>query len=198
MQKSRMFGGVLACALALSVLSVAGPAVAAETGGDQKFPAMQMIMDESGQPTTSTFTVDPGTYSVDGTETVLRAAATYTCSGKTDSPHYSKNGGSVIAKTRVNCSGPSGVIPIRVYSLLGKTSTNNISTLKIVAESNYVQNVTVNSPTPQTWYVPAQGSPTKIAAGAYFRGSHSGAGAPPLQAFNIGAAPSSFVYVPKP
>lgn len=153
-------------------------------------------MDPSGAETVSTFTVGAGTYKVDGAPNVtLSAAATYTCTGKTDSPHWSSGSASVIAKTRVTCAGPSGTIPIRVYSLLGRTTQNNISTLKIVAESNYVQNVVVNLGT-TTWYVPAQNSGTHIPAQAYFRGSHSGSGEPPLLPFNISAAASNFLWVP--
>lgn len=175
----------------------ASPAFASGADTDsQEFPALEMIMDPSGAVTTSTFTVAPGDYVMkDGRQLSITAAATYDCRGKTDNPHWSSGTGSVIAKTRVTCSGSAGTIPISVYSMLGRTSQNNVSTLKIVAESHYTQNVTSNVGN-QTWYVPAQNSGTKIARSAYFRGSHSGQGAPPMTPFNIGAAASAFIWVP--
>lgn len=197
MKARQALGGALAIGIAIALVA-GSPATASDDSAPatQEFPAQQILMDPSGAQTTSTFTVAPGRYTVKGgADVTLAAAATYTCTGKTDNPHYSSGAASVIAKTRVTCSGPAGNIPIRVYSLLGRTTQNNVSTLAIVAESNYVQNVAVNIGT-TTWYVPAQNSGTHIPRAAYFRGSHSGQGAPPLIPFTIGAAASSFIYVP--
>lgn len=198
MQPVRKLGSLIVLgALIVGVGLSASPAFASEAEpGDQEFPALSMLMDPSGAETTSTFTVEPGNYvTKDGQRLSVAAAATYQCTGKTDNPHWSSGSASVIAKTRVTCTGPTATIPINVYSMLGKTSQNSVSSLSIVATSQYTQNVVVNAGA-TTWYVPAEGSGTKISRGAYFRGSHSGAGAPPLIPFNIGAAASDFIWVP--
>ncbi|MCS5487358.1 hypothetical protein NY588_09485 [Curtobacterium flaccumfaciens pv. beticola] len=190
--------GVVA-AVALPLL-IAGPAQADEAATPEQLPqfALQALTGPD-DTSTSTFTVPAGKYTdAAGKTRTFAAQATWVCNGKTDNPHWSKGAASVIAKTRVTCKGPTATVPIRVESLLGRTTHNSINSLQIVAESNYVQNVAAdpNGLMSQTWYVPAQGSATHIARNAYFRGSHSGQAAPPLKPFNIGAAASAFLYVP--
>jgi len=179
----------------LALLSSASAASAEPT----PLPLPNFAMDAmtaDGKPATSEFVVPAGTYKdAAGKVVTLRDPQVYTCNGKTDSPHWSSGSSSVIAKTRVTCTGPTNLtLGVGVYSLLGKTAQNNVASLVIVAESNYQQNVVSNGGA-QTWYVPATGSGTHISRGAYFRGSHSGQIQVPAMG-GIGAAASQFLYVP--
>lgn len=132
----------------------------------------------------------------DGERNEVAKAATFTCISSVDSPHLSSGAGNVIVKPRVACKGPSTTIPIRVIGYLAKSSKESIPSLRIVAESDYTQRVTVNAKTSygpkQTWCVPRQSSSTKISSGAYFRGSASASAVVP---FNIPGAPSDFRWV---
>jgi len=156
---------------------------------------LEMLAAEDA-PTTLTFEVGPDDNLLDSNGDPIPSNSVYRCTGSVNNPHWSKKAGSVIAKTKILCKGPASRIPIRVYSLLGKTPVRSISSLKIVAESNYVQNVTIGKVKP--WYVPRKKDSTKIPAGAYFRAASSGRAEPPLKPINIGKAASRFVFVPKP
>ncbi len=165
-----------------------------------EYPALEAIATPGSGPQEVEFSIDAGSYrGPDGEQINVAKAATYTCVLSVDNPHWSSGSGSVIAKPRVACKGPTSTIAIRVLGYLGKTSQNSISSISIVAQSDYSQNVTVTSTTnygpKQTWYVPRQGSTTKISRGAYFRGSASAAPAPPLLPFNIPGAASTFLWV---
>jgi hypothetical protein len=156
--------------------------------------AFEMTVEAGQGSVESTFTVGPGTYKdAAGKVLVLKDGATWTCVGVTDDPHYSKGAEGVIAKTRLACGGPAGTIPIEVQSLLGRTTKNSISSLKIVKESNYVQYVVSNG-SYKTWYVPETGKKGST-RGAYFRASNVGRSAPPLKTFSTTPGASNFKYV---
>lgn len=141
-----------------------------------------------------TVTVEPGTYKMaDGNVKNVTAAA-WECRGYQDNPHHSKGAPGVIAKARLFCTGQSGTIPISVHQILGRTSTNSISTLRAVKTSTYTQGVVVNSTAPTVWYVPRTGP--GATRGAYFRASHAGQSAPPLITFYTKGAASQFIWVP--
>lgn len=195
-------------AFAIAAIAMIGssslPASAAESSVDDlpEYPTLQAMLNPDGSAQPTTFSVEAGQYrGPQGERITVAASGTWTCILTVDTPHWSSGAASVIAKPRVACRGanPSS-IPIRVSGLLGKTSVNSISSLQIVASSEYVQNVQVTSSTTfgpkQTWYVPAQGSGVHISRGAYFRGSASAASSAPLLPFNIPSAASSFLYVP--
>ncbi len=165
-----------------------------------EYPAINAIATPDSGPQEVEFSIDAGAYrGPEGERIEVAKAATYTCILSVDNPHWSSGAGSVIAKPRVACKGPTSTVAIRVLGYLGKTSQNSISSLTIVAQSDYTQNVTVTSTTSygpkQTWYVPKQGSSTKISRGAYFRGSASASPAPPLLPFNIPGSASAFLWV---
>lgn len=182
----------------VAMMAVAFSASAASASPTpQPLPDFAMhAMTASGEPVTSEFVVPAGTYKdAAGKVITLSGPQTYTCRGKTDNPHWSSGANSVIAKTRVTCAGPTNLtLGVGVYTLLGKTAQNNVGTLKIVAESNYRQNVVSNG-AEVTWYVPAANTGTHIARGAYFRGSHSGQIEVPGIG-GIGSGASTFLYVP--
>ncbi len=191
-------GALTAAGAAVASLLLAAPAHA-DAASPDKLPefAVQALTSTDGA-STSTFSVPAGTYTdASGTARTFAAKAQWVCTGKTDSPHWSKGAASVIAKTRVSCKGPTANLPIRVESLLGRSASNNVSSLKIVAESNYVQNVPAdpNGFGLKTWYVPEEGVGIHIGKGGYFRGSHSGEAAPPLVPFSIGSGASALVPV---
>ncbi len=101
----------------------------------------------TGAATTWQFSIPAGTYrDAAGDVQQFSSAVAYVCTGTSDNPHYSSGSSGVIAKSRVSCTGPNSTIPIRVLSLLGRTTTNSISSLKIVKESEYPQSVVVNGP----------------------------------------------------
>jgi hypothetical protein len=184
--------------MAISGAAIGVPNVAFAADTIEQVPTLELDMRSTpaGESTTSIITIPAGDYAqADGETMRLAADATYECVGQTNNPHWSRGTGGVIAKTVVTCSGPDGNIPVRVQSLLGKTSQNSVASLQIVAESNYLQNVPVGAlGQPQTWYVPAEGAPT-IGGNAYFRASHSVAGAPPLNTEIMGSGQSNFLYV---
>lgn len=199
----RVAAAVTAGILVAASLAIGNPASASETPIDQlpEYPALNAMTNPDGSATVSEFKIQAGQYrGPDGERITIAASASYTCILTVDNPHWSSGSQSVIAKPRVACMGPTSTIPIRVQGLLGKTVVNSISTIQIVAESNYVNNVTVNSSTSfgprQTWYVPREGSGTHISRAAYFRGSASAAASAPLLPINIPAAASQFLYVP--
>lgn len=166
-----------------------------------EYPALEVITSPDAGPQEVEFTVPAGVYrGPDGEVISVSRAISHVCELQSDTPHWSTPGQTVLFKPRVRCKGQVGVIPIRVNGLLGRTSVNSISTLRIVAESDYTQNVQVTSNTvygPRTtWYVPRLESSTKISRSAYFRGSSSAIPAPPLIAFNIPAHASQFLWVP--
>lgn len=196
--RTKLSASVFVLVSAASLLTATQAQAQATEAGQLPQFAMQALT-SADDVSTSTFTVEPGTYTdAAGQTRTFAAKAQWRCVGKTDDPHWSKGAASVIAKTRVSCEGPTANLPIRVDSLLGRTTSNSTSSLKIVAESNYVQNVSAdpNGLGLQIWYVPEQGSGIHIARAAYFRGSHSGEAAPPLVPFTIGAGASRFKYVP--
>ena len=203
-RQRRFISTVIVAVATLTTLGLwVAPANAAEVpvGELPEYPALEAMANPDGSPSTAEFSIGAGQYrGPDGERITIATAATYTCILSVDTPHWSAGAASVIAKPRVACMGPTSSIPIRVQGLLGKTSVNSIPTLSIVAESNYVQNVSVTSMTTfgtrQTWYVPRDGSGTHISRGAYFRGSASAAASAPLLPINIPAAASAFVYVP--
>ncbi|WP_236968807.1 hypothetical protein [Microbacterium aurantiacum] len=198
----------VAVALAIGVLFAACLGVGTSASADEipidqlpEYPALDAMANPDGSASVAEFTIEAGQYrGPDGERITIAATASYTCILTVDNPHWSSGSQSVIAKPRVACKGPVSTIPIRVQGLLGKTSANSIPTLRTVAESNYVNNVTVNSSTVfgprQTWYVPREGSGTRISRGAYFRGSASAAASAPLLPFNIPNAASQFLWVP--
>ncbi len=148
----------------------------------------------TGAATTWQFSIPAGTYrDAAGDVQQFSSAVAYVCTGTSDNPHYSSGSSGVIAKSRVSCTGPNSTIPIRVLSLLGRTTTNSISSLKIVKESEYPQSVVVNGPA-RTWYVPELGE-NGAKRGAYFRASHAGQSVPPMQTFSTRGGASKFVYV---
>lgn len=140
-----------------------------------------------------TVSVEPGTYRMADGRVQSVTAAAWECIGYQDNPHYSTGAPGVIAKARLYCTGQTGTIPISVHQILGRTTTNSISTLQIVKTSTYTQGVVVNSAAPRVWYVPRTGSGAP--RGAYFRASHAGQSAPPLITFYTRGAASQFIWV---
>lgn len=168
-----------------------------------EYPAIDALTTPGSGPQEVEFSIEAGAYrGPDGERIEIAKAATFTCILSVDSPHYSSGAGSVIVKPRVACKGPSASIPIRVIGYLAMTSKDSIASLRIVAQSDYTQRVTVNSKTnygpKQTWYVPRKGSPTKFNGGAYFRGSASATATAPFTPFKIPGAASEFRWVRKP
>lgn len=165
-----------------------------------EYPALDALATPDSGSQEVEFSIEAGAYrGPDGERIEVAKAATFTCILSVDSPHWSSGARSVIVKPRVACKGPSASIPIRVIGYLAKSSKESIPSLRIVAESDYTQRVTVNSKASygpkQTWYVPRQGSSTKISSGAYFRGSASASAVAPFTPFNIPAAASDFRWV---
>lgn len=187
-------------AAALAMLTVLITCSAADSAAvtDDERGVKQLAIDamrvsNTQQDGSFTVSVEPGAYlDASGTRRVFAAATVWTCALKTHNPHYSSGANGVIAKATVSCTGQFAVLPIRVYMMLGRTTTNSIGSLKIVNESSYTQNVTVNGPA-RTWYVPQTG--TGAARGAYFRASSSAQPMPPLIPFNIPAHASAFLWV---
>ncbi len=183
--------GVLLVGLASIAPSVSAANVA--TTPDVKMMAALVLTSATGQPTT--FSLDAGTY-VDGAGTLRTYTSTFSCicGGTVDNPHYSSGAGGVIAKVKVTCSGPDATLPIEVHALLGRTTVNDVSTLQVVAVTDKIQNVVVNSSTPTVWWVPDAGV-SGAQRGAYFRASASGQFAPPLLTYYFSAGASNFLYV---
>jgi hypothetical protein len=188
----------MAAIVALSSAMIGIPNTTSAAPSLDPVPTLELDMRNASpdESTSSSITIPAGTYAQpDGQKLQFADEAKYSCVGKTNNPHWSRGTGGVIAKTVVTCSGPNGNIPVRVLSLLGKTSQNSVASLQIVAESNYVQNIPVGAlGQPRTWYVPAEGAP-RISGDAYFRASHSVAGAPPLSTEISGSGQSTFLYV---
>lgn len=188
--------------LSVAIMPTASNAASADSMEDlPEYPALEALMNPDAGPQEIEFSIEAGSYrGPDGERITIAKSATYTCLLTVDNPHWSTGAQSVIAKPRVSCKGPSSTIPIRVYSMLGKTAVNSIPSMTIVAESDYVQNVVVTSGlafgSTTTWYVPAQNSSTKVSRGAYFRGGASAAPSAPVLPFNIPSAASQFLYVP--
>lgn len=182
----------VACAAAGILIGTATPA-SADT--DVQDLAVTQVTIEQSENSEFTITVPAGTYRDGaGVTRSFAKAATWTCVGRSNNPHWSKGSNGVIAKAQISCTGSSATLPIRVQQYLGRTTQNNISTLQIVRESNYVQNVSVNTGWSSPWYVPALGT-SGAPRGAYFRASHSGQASAPLLPLNIGAGHSVFLYV---
>lgn len=181
----------------LAILPICGTtaASAATDGvGIAKELAAEALQVSTTQPDgTFEVSVGAGEYvDASGARRSFAARTVWTCALKTHNPHYSSGAKGVIAKATVSCTGDFAVLPIRVYMMLGRTTTNSISSLKVVKESNYTQNVTVNG-SGRTWYVPQTGN--GATRGAYFRASSSAQPAPPLIPFNIPAHASAFLWV---
>lgn len=143
--------------------------------------------------------VEPGRYrDTAGQILEVREAVLYNCMGVQHNPHFSGGANGVISKAQVKCTGPSGVIPIRVNSALAKSPTNDPSKLSLKASSSYVQNVTLNTTGwAQTWYVPALGSPgVPLGTKGWWRAAHSGESVPPLKTFQTYPARSQMVPLP--
>lgn len=172
------------------------PMAGADAGEDSRVRKLTLeVMRTSDTEPDGTFTVsvEPGAYvDASGAQRTFAEKSVWTCILKTHNPHYSSGASGVIAKATVSCTGQWAVIPIGVYMMLGRTTQNSISSLKIVKESHYTRNVTVNGPA-TTWYVPRTGTGAK--RGAYFRASSSAQPRPPLIPFNIPAHASAFVWV---
>lgn len=181
--------------LALFPFSGASAASAAtDSAGIAKELAAEALQVSTTRPDgTFQVSVEAGEFvDASGVRRSFAAKSVWTCALKTHNPHYSSGAKGVIAKATVSCTGEFAVLPIRVYIMLGRTTTNSISSLKIVKESNYTQNVTVNG-AGRTWYVPQTGN--GATRGAYFRASSSAQPAPPLIPFNIPAHASAFLWV---
>lgn len=196
-QPASRVAAVVAMATALGSATLLAPVTAAPVTAEPDLPqlAAEDLLVTPSEDSSDTFTVSaPSGQYIDGAgvQRAFAATATWTCRLQTHNPHYSVGAAGVIAKATVSCTGPSATIPIRVYMLLGRTTQNSISSLKIVKESNYIQMVTVNG-TARTWYVPQTGTGAK--RGAYFRASSSAEGAPPLIPFDIGVHASAFLWV---
>ena len=198
-----LIGIAITAGLILS-LGVGGPASAKVTPVEDlpEFPALEALFDGNKSATVVQYSVQAGDYrGPSGERVTVQASATYVCKLTVDNPHWSTGARSVITKPRVQCKGPTSTIPMRVYGVLARTTTNSIPSLVVVASSDYIQNVTVTSATNwgplATWYVPAQTSSQKIARGAYFRGAASASPAPPLVPFSVPGAASAFLWVPQ-
>ena len=185
-----------AASVLLVGLSSIAPSVSASsvaTTPDVKTMATFLLTSATGQPTT--FSLDAGTYiDASGTLRTYTTTVAWICTGTVDNPHYSTGAGGVIAKVKVTCSGPDATLPVEIYALLGRTTVNDVSTLQVVAVTDKIQNVVVNSLTPTVWWVPDAGVPG-AQRGAYFRASASGQFAPPLLTYYFSAGASNFLYV---
>ena len=200
---TRRILGVLGGILLTS--SMIQPAAAARTAPTPiadlpELPAIEALYTSAPTATVVQYSLRAGEYQgPNGERIAVRTSATYTCLLSVDSPHWSTGAQSVIAKPRVQCKGPTSKIPMRVVSLLARSSTNSIPALRPVATSDYVLTVTVNSTVTwgprQTWYVPAQNSPVKIGRGAFFRGAASASPSAPLLPFSVPGAASAFIWV---
>lgn len=182
----------IACAAASLMIASVSSATAADILKD--LPITDVTI-EQGKNSEFTISVAAGDYRDGaGVTRSFAKSASWTCVGKSNNPHWSNGSNGVIAKAQISCTGTNATLPIRVQQYLGRTTQNNISTLQIVRESNYVQNVTVNMGWSSPWYVPALGTPG-APRGAYFRASHSAQASAPLLPLNIGAGNSVFLYV---
>lgn len=86
-------------------------------------------------------------------------------------------------------------VPTLVLDMRNASPGESTSSSITIPAGTYVQNVPVGAlGQSQTWYVPAEGAPT-ISGDAYFRASHSVAGAPPLNTEISGSGQSNFLYV---
>lgn len=188
--------------LVAATLQPAAAAEATKTPVDDlpELPAIEALFDSAPTATVVQYSLRAGEYrGPNGERITVRTSATYTCLLSVDSPHWSIGAQSVIAKPRVQCKGPTSKIPMRVVSILARSSTNSIPSLRIVATSDYVLPVTVNSAVTwgprQTWYVPAEDSSVKISRGAFFRGAASASPSAPLLPFSVPGAASDFRWV---
>lgn len=188
------FHGFFACAAVTAALLLAPASAHADEAQDE--PAIELLMDQNSPTGESEITIKPGPYTDANGDTVnVRGPGAHVrCKGVSDTPHWSKEGKSVISKTRVTCTG-FGVskVSVRVLSYLGVGTNSKGANMRIVAQSDYSQLVAVNGDR-QTWYVPSQNSATKIQAGGWFKASHSGKIA---QSGAIGAAASKVAWVNK-
>lgn len=180
-------------------LAVIARPASADEAELQSIPTFSVDLTTTDETSESHFTITlaPGVYrDAAGDKLIAPQAVDWVCIGKQDNPHYSKGAGGVISKARVTCSGPNATLRIKVSSVLAKAPTNNVSKLKILASSEYVQNVVANGQA-TTWYVPKLGEPgvTRGAAG-YWRASHVGVSMPPLLTFATIPGASQMTFIP--
>lgn len=192
-------GAAVVAAAVIAGMVIAAPASAKSTDSlsvqeMKTISAAELVASQGSEDGTFSVSMNPGTYR-DAAGAVRTYAYTprWECTLKTNNPHYSIKNGGVIAKATVSCKGEAGTLPINVYMVLGRTTTNSISTLKIVKESQYTQHVQANGGA-MTWYVPRDPLPGAI-RGAYFRASSIAAPMPPLLSFDIAPHASQFIYV---
>lgn len=193
-RRVRASAAAIAAATALVALS---PSASASdplgTTEPQRMAELQLIT-FNGEATR--FSLAAGTYAdAAGVVRTFARSPTWVCTGTVDNPHYSSGAGGVIAKIKVNCTGPTATLPVHVYALLGRTTSSSVSTLQVVAATDKTQFVTANSSTSTVWWVPDAGMPAPPAR-AYFRASATAWFDPPMLTYAFSPGASAFLWVP--